>query len=152
QRQLRARSRWSERCPRSRTGQSRPRDGNRYGRRDGSWRHHPFERRSARHSPGSSSQPVNYAEHPPKSVLRVHLQRDWSTARGRSALSRIWPPAEPDDRGGGHELQLRVGDCELAEAAHDKTLVHTGPLWVLNAIGGLVSTSCPKEKAALAPA
>jgi hypothetical protein len=52
-------------------------------------------------------------EHPPEPVLRLLLQRSRSPTGCRSPLSRLHRTvAQPHDRRGRHELQLRLCDCE----------------------------------------
>ena len=68
-------------------------------------------------------------EHPAEPVLRLRLQRARRADRRRCALSVLRPAAEPDDRGGGDELQLGLGDRQRAAAAPGPNLtVHSGDM------------------------
>jgi P-type Cu+ transporter len=63
------------------------------------------QRRLARHRQGPPPQSRHDAQHPPEPVLRVRLQRDGHSDRGRLAVSRLWLAAESHDRGGGDEFE-----------------------------------------------
>ena len=51
-----------------------------------------------------------------------YLQCARRTDRGRGALSVLWAAAQSDDRGGGHEPELRFSDRERASAAQGAPL------------------------------
>ena len=49
-------------------------------------------------------EPCDHEEHQRKSVLRFHLQLDWSADRGGSSLSILRLTVESNDRSGGDEF------------------------------------------------
>jgi Cu+-exporting ATPase len=69
-------------CPCPCRGGRRNRDGHGHGRGDGKRGDHPTQRRLGRHRPRMPAFAGHYAQHPPKSVLRVPVQRRRDTDRG----------------------------------------------------------------------
>ncbi len=61
-----------------------------------------------RHRPGPELSPRHHGQYQAEPVLRLCLQRARRAGRRRRAVSLLRHPAEPDDRGGGDELQLRL--------------------------------------------
>nr|WP_187120204.1 heavy metal translocating P-type ATPase [Methanomassiliicoccus luminyensis] len=80
------------------------------GRRDGHsdrvGRHRAGKERPARRRHRHTAEPGDHTEHPAEPVLGVLLQCGGHTHRRGHPVPRLRHPAEPDDRGGGHELQL----------------------------------------------
>ena len=115
--------RWRQRCARAGAGAGRHRHGYRNGRGDGVWRHRPGQGGSARHSQGAALKPANHGQHPPESLLRLHLQRPWRAARRRCALPGIRIAAQPHDRRRRYELQLGLRHHQRAAAAQGFAIV-----------------------------
>ncbi len=78
--------------------------------RHGERRRDPGQGRPAWHRARPAPEPRGDAQHPPEPVLRLRLQRARRADRGGGALPGVRPVALPDDRRGGDELQLRLGD------------------------------------------
>ena len=75
-----------------------------------------------RHRARPQTQPGHDAQHPPESVLRLHLQLARRPDRRRRALSVLRHSAQPHDRRCRHELQFRLGNHQCAAPALGKAL------------------------------
>jgi hypothetical protein len=89
---------------------------------DGNRRNHTGQGRPARNRQGTSVEPAHHEQHPPESVFCFHLQRTRGAARCRSFVSGVSLAAEPDDRGGGDELQLGFRNRQCTQTTKHQTM------------------------------
>jgi hypothetical protein len=119
-------------------GGRRHRNGDRDGSRDTERRHYIGERRSRGGRTGHRSQPGHDAEYPPKSGLRLRLQRDRNPNCGRRPVSILRAFAQPDRRGPGNVAQLRFGDRECTATAYFEAMTpdrgSTTALWAISSV------------------
>jgi Cu+-exporting ATPase len=107
-------------------GRRRHRDGQRRGCRQGERAGHAGRRRTARHPAGAPTGAGDGAEHPPESRLRVRLQHDRHSDRGRGPLSGLRPAAEPGRRRRGDEPVVGLGDRQRIATAKRRYLTPVG--------------------------
>ncbi len=103
-------------------GRYRRRDGHRHRRGNAERRDDPGQGRSRRPRTGTAAEPGDTAQHPPESGARLRLQHHRRAGGGGRALSVLWIAAQPDDRGGGDEPELGIGDRQRAAPAAGEAL------------------------------
>ena len=103
----------------ARRRRSRHRHGHRYRCRDGKRWGHAVEGRPRRHRPRPPAVAGDHAQHPPKSVLRLHLQRRRHPDRRRYSLSDVRLAAVADHRGGGDGAVVRERGRKCAATEGD---------------------------------
>ena len=111
-----------QRRPGARRSRCRHRHGHRHRRGDAECRRHAGQGRPRRHRPCARAEPRDDAQHPAEPRARLRLQRARHSACRRRSLSGVRLAAQPDRRGGGHELQLGLGDRQFAAPAIDPAL------------------------------
>lgn len=82
-----------------------------------------LRRRPAGNRTRPQAQPGRHAQHPAKSLLRLHLQHPRDSDCGGSPLPSARGTAEPHDCCRSHDLQFRVRDRECFAAAKNCAII-----------------------------